>query len=452
MRGPALASSLALLLAAAALAAEVPASLTGADLRKEHAARRAAAAAALPPGALAIVPADPTDPGALYAPRQDEDYAWLTGVDQSGGLLLLSPPAKEGGPPDELLLLPPRNIRQEGWNGPRWYPGKEAEEGIGVAATEDFRNAVAIVTERLDRAKSVLLPRSGPAGDLAEKLVGDLLRARKVPVQDLRPLIGGLRLVKSAEELARIRRASELSAEGHRRAMARARAGMAEYAVQAVLEEACREGGCRRQAYDSIVASGPNACVLHYGRNRRVLEEGDLVLVDAAGEFLGYASDVTRTWPVAARFTEEQAKAYDAVLAAQEAGIAAARPGATFKEVDEACRKALEARGFTAHSPAAEGKPDPAASPAQPPPRNVLTHGCCHWVGLDVHDPNGSSPLKPGVVFTIEPGAYFPEKGWGIRIEDTFAMNQDGTLDCLSKDAPKERAAIEALRAAALGK
>jgi Xaa-Pro aminopeptidase len=434
MRPPAVAVPIALLLAAAALAADVPGNLTGTDLRKEHASRRATAAAALPPGALAIVPADPTDSGSLYAPRQDEDYAWLTGIDETGGILLLSPPPRKGGPPDELLLLPPRNVRAEGWIGPRWYPGKEAEEALGIAATEDVRKAVEVVKERLKAARSVLLPRSGASGEMAEKLFGDLLRERKVPVQDLRPLLGGLRLVKSAEEVARIRRASELSAEGHRRAMATALPGMPEYAVQAVLEAACREGGCRRQAYDSIVGSGPNACVLHYGRNRRVLEDGDLVLVDAAGEFLGYASDVTRTWPVAAKFTAEQAKAYDGVLAAQEAGIAAAKPGATFKDIESACKAVFKERGLEA----------------------AWRHGPCHWVGLNVHDPNGGDPhlppLGPGVVFTIEPGAYFPEKGWGIRIEDTFAMKADGTLDCLSKDAPKDRAAIEALRAAALGK
>ena len=419
-------------LAASALAADAPESITGADPSKECAARRAALAAALPPESLAIVPAVRADPGALTAPRQNEDYTWLVGSEEPGGILLVGASPAGGKPPFELLLLPPRNAASEGWIGPRLYPGEKAQAATGIAATEDSRKAVELLGGLLKGAKTVLLPRGGEAGEHAERLFGDLLRERKVETKDLGPFTGCLRLVKSAEEIARIRRASELSAEGHRRAMRAARAGMPEYAVQAVLEEACREGGCRRQAYDSIVGSGPNACVLHYSRDRRILEEGELVLVDAAGEYLGYATDVTRTWPVGAKFTEEQARAYDAVLAAQEAGIAAAKPGVTFREISEACARVLKERGY----------------------EKAQRHGPCHWVGLNVHDPNDTrekpAALRPGVVFTIEPGAYFPEKGFGIRIEDTFAMREDGTLDCLSKDAPKERAAIEALRAAAL--
>ena len=427
-RIPLAAAIVALALAAAASAGEVPESVTGYDLRAEHASRRAALAAALPKGALAIVPAVGGDPGALYFPRQEEEYRWLTGVEDQNGVLLVWPAAAKGKPHGELLLLPVRNPAQEGWIGPRLFPGPEAEAATGVRATEDVREAVKDFAKRLEGVEAVFLPRSGPGADHAERLFGDAIRRRKIETKDLRAVVGKLRLVKSAEEIARIRRSAELSAEGHVRAMRAARAGMPEYALQAVLEAACREGGCRRQAYDSIVASGPNACVLHYGRNRRVLEDGDLVLVDAGGEYLGYACDVTRTWPVAAKFTEEQAAAYDAVLAAQEAGIAAAKPGATFKEIRDACDRVLKERGFGA----------------------AIKHGPCHWVGLGVHDPNGDAPLVPGSVFVIEPGAYFPEKGFGIRIEDTFAMRDDGTLEVLSKDAPKAREEIERIRAEAL--
>ena len=202
---------------------------------------------------------------------------------------------------------------------------------------------------------------------------------------------------------------------------------MPDYEGQALLEEPCRAGGCRRQAYDSIVGSGPNSCVLHYGRNRRVLEKGDLVLVDAGGEYLGYATDITRTWPVDGAFTEEQAKAYDAVLEAQAAGEKAAKPGAFFRDVAEACAGVLKARGYEA----------------------AIRHGPCHWVGLNVHDPNGPVPIVPGSVFTIEPGVYFEHLGWGIRIEDTYAVRADGTLDRLSAGVPRERKEVEEIRAAA---
>jgi Xaa-Pro aminopeptidase len=466
MRPPIAAALALLLLALPAVAGELPDSQTGVDLRKEHAARRAALAAALPEDSLAILVAGPDDP--VFAPRPDAHYFWLTGITEPGGVLLLWPPAKKGEPHGERLLLPPRSVRDEVWIGPRLYPGKEAEQALGIAATGEARRAVAEVKARLEGRKAVLVALSGRTAGHVERLLGETLRESKVARKDIHPVVGALRLVKSPEEIARIRRASELSAEGHRRAMESARPGMPEYAVQAVFEAACREGGCRRQAYDSIVGSGPNSCILHYGRNRRVMEEGDLVLIDAGGEYLGYATDVTRTWPVGAKFSEEQAKAYDAVLAAQAAGVAAAKPGATFKDVDDACRRALEERGFPAQresrkpapappdpgagsAPAPAPVPVPAPAPAvQSSVTNVLPHGVCHWVGLDVHDPNGDVPLVPGAVFTIEPGAYFPDLGWGIRIEDTYLVKEDGTLDCLSKDAPKERAAVEALRAAAL--
>lgn len=415
--------------APAARAGEVPESVTGVDLREEHAGRRAAVARALPPHSLALCPAVRSDPMATFSVRQDEDYGWLTGSDEPNGVLLLGPPPAKGKPHLELLLLPPRNPRMESWIGPRLYPGEEAAAATGIAATEDVRKAAEVLADHLKGVRTVLLPMAGATGEVADRLFGQALRERKVETADLRPVVGALRLVKSPEEVARIRRAAALSAEGHRRIMERARAGMPEYAVQAILEEACREGGCRRQAYDSIVGSGPNSCVLHYGRNRRILEPGDLVLVDAGGEYLGYACDVTRTWPVSSRFTEEQARAYDAVLAAQAAGIAAAKPGATFRDIDAACTAVLKERGLGAG----------------------IRHGACHWVGRGVHDPNGNAPLRPGAVFVIEPGVYFPEKGWGIRIEDTFAMGEDGSLENLSAAAPKERAAVEALRAAANG-
>jgi len=430
MRIPVTAAALiALILAVpAATAGDAPESLTGVDLRGEHADRRAALAAVLPPGSIALCPALPHDPWSTFSIRPDENFLWLTGLDESNGILLVSPPRRKGAERGELLLLPARNARMENWIGPRAYPGKEAEESLGVAATADVRELETVLAERLRGVKTVYLPRRGPAAEHVEKLAGAFLEKAKVALEDLAPVLGQLRLRKSPEELARIRRSAELSAEGHVRAIRATRAGMAEYEIQAVMEAACRAGGARRQAYDSIVGSGPNSCVLHYGRNRRILEDGDLVLMDAGAEMLGYACDVTRTWPVGARFSEEQARAYDVVLAAQAAGIEAAKPGATFKDITRACRKVIDDAGYG----------------------DAWAHGPCHWVGLGVHDPNGDNPLEPGVVFVIEPGLYFPGKGFGIRIEDTFAMAEDGTLDCLSAGVPKERKAIEALRAEGL--
>ncbi|MHC4821832.1 MAG: aminopeptidase P N-terminal domain-containing protein [Planctomycetota bacterium] len=396
MRHPTIAFAIALSVSLSCLpsasAEEAPTSLTGIDLRKEHGARRAA-------------------------------LADLTGLTESNGILVVHPGKDRG---KDLLLLPPRNVRRESWVGPRHYPGKEAQKATGVARTDDVRKALEILGKELRGRKVVYISSRGASGERGRKLLGDLLgdAKSKLKVERLGVLTGPLRWKKSPEEIARIRRSAELAAIGHRRAIQATKPGMVEFEIQAVLEKACREGGAQRQAYDSIVGSGPNSCILHYTSNRRIMEDGDVLLMDAGGEFLGYACDVTRTWPVGEKFTEEQAKVYDVVLAAQAAGIKAAKKGATFRDISDACRKVINDAGY--------GK--------------GWLHGPCHWVGMGVHDPNGRLPLEPGAVFVIEPGVYLPEKRFGVRIEDTFVMKEDGTLENLSRDVPKKRSEIEALR------
>ena len=241
-------------------------------------------------------------------------------------------------------------------------------------------------------------------------------------VRDAARAFARVRAVKSDEEVARIRRACEITCAGLREAMRSCRPGMAEFELQAVLEYVCRRGGAPRQAFPSIVGSGPNSTVLHYHANRRRIEDGDLVLMDVGGEYMGYAADVTRTFPASGRYSAEQAAVYDVVLRAQAAAIAAVRPGATLRDVHQAARSVIEKAG---HGPA-------------------FLHSTSHYVGLDVHDPGPGGPLRPGMVLTVEPGIYLVEKGLGIRIEDTVLVTEKGA-EVLSPGAPKERSAIEAL-------
>jgi Xaa-Pro aminopeptidase len=197
---------------------------------------------------------------------------------------------------------------------------------------------------------------------------------------------------------------------------------MAEYELQAVLEFVCRKGGAPRQAFQSIVGSGPNGAILHYRANRRRFRDGELVLMDVGAEFMGYAADVTRTFPAGGRFTEEQGRLYDLVFAAQEAAIAAVRPGAKVRDVHAAAVEVLAEAGYD----------------------HAFLHGTSHFVGLAVHDPHPGGPLRPGMVLTVEPGVYLPERGIGIRIEDTVLVTEDGA-EVLSGDVPKRRDRIEAL-------
>jgi Xaa-Pro aminopeptidase len=183
--------------------------------------------------------------------------------------------------------------------------------------------------------------------------------------------------------------------------------------------------GADGPAYAAIAGGGKSACILHYVANSRRLVDGEVLLVDYGPEVDHYTTDITRSWPVNGTFDERQAQIYDAVLAAQLAGIAASKPGVTPRDVDAACWKVLEERGF--------------------PAKEWRRHGCCHFIGMEVHDPGlYDRPVEPGVAFTVEPGLYELATGIGVRIEDVVVITKDG-CEVISTEVPKERAAVEAL-------
>lgn len=234
-----------------------------------------------------------------------------------------------------------------------------------------------------------------------------------------------LRLVKSSDELARIRRAVEITCDAHRRAMAVLRPGLAEYQVEGIIEAAFTGQGARHPAFSTIVGSGPNSTVLHYDRNARTIRDGELVVVDIGAEYARYASDVTRTLPASGVFTPGQAEVYRWVLEAQQAGLAMVRPGLSIAEINSRVKEVLRSYGM----------------------EEAFWHGCCHFVGLDVHDVGSrEASLKPGMVLTVEPGVYLPDRGFGIRIEDTVLVTGEGH-EVLSACAAKEPEAIEAAMA-----
>jgi Xaa-Pro aminopeptidase len=201
-------------------------------------------------------------------------------------------------------------------------------------------------------------------------------------VCDLSPLVGDLRLRKSASEIESLRAACELSAFGHMEAMRFGRPELAEYQVQAAMEYVWREGGSSRNGYPSIVASGPNACILHYTENDRVIEDGDLVLIDAACEIDYFSSDITRTWPANGKFTPAQAAIYEVVLGAQKAAISTTRPGSTIRTTHEIATEIL-AEGLVELGLLPRGLEDSLAMNHQ---REFFMHGTSHWLGMDVHD------------------------------------------------------------------
>jgi len=313
-----------------------------------------------------------------------------------------------------VLFVRPRDREMEIWTGHR--AGVEgAVASYGADAAYPIEQLDGKLREyAIDRP--TLFYRLGNAvfDGRVIRLVAELRAARSrgftppVRIEDPGPIVHELRLHRSPAELARQRRACQISRDAHAEAMRYARPGLHEYQVQAAVEFVFRSQGSPRDAYPSIVASGPNACILHYVENQRRMADGDLLLIDAGCEYGYHAADITRTFPVNGRFTAPQRAVYDVVLRAQLAAIEAARPGVPYEAIHEAARRVI-----------AEGLvdlkllPRPLAdSLAMHHYREFFMHGTGHWLGMDVHDVGDyrvrrqSRPLEAGMVFTVEPGIY----------------------------------------------
>jgi Xaa-Pro aminopeptidase len=380
--------------------------------------RRQRFAAALGEG-LAIIPGGVEslrNGDVHYEFRQASDFFFLTGFDEPDAVAVMNPThAKER----FVLFVRPRDREMEIWNGRRaGTEGAIATFGADAAYTIDQLDAK---LREYAVERPVLYYRLGSAAfdTRITRLVAELraARARGFPaplrIEDPGPLLHDLRLRKTDAELARLRRACAISRDGHAEAMRYAQPGMHEYEVQAALEYVFRVHGSSRNAYPSIVASGANACILHYVENTRRMEAGDLLLIDAGCEYGYMAADITRTFPVSGRFTSPQRAIYEVVLRAQLAGIEAAKPGVRYEAIHDAARRVLT-EGLVDLRLLPRGVAD---SLAMHHYREFYMHGTGHWLGMDVHDVGdyrihgASRALEPGMIFTVEPGLYIdPER------------------------------------------
>jgi Xaa-Pro aminopeptidase len=369
--------------------------------------------------ALAIIPGAqevPRNNDVSYEFRQSSDFYFLTGFEEPDAVAVFNPShTKER----FVLFVRPRDREMEIWNGRR-----AGVEGAIATYGADTAYPIAQLDEKLREwalERPVLHYRLGnPAFDgRMTRLVAELrsARARGFPtpirIEDPGPIVHEMRLRRSPAELSWQRQACAISRDAHAEAMRVAAPGVFEYQLQAALEFVFRSRGSRRNAYPSIVASGPNACILHYHENSRRLADGDLVLIDAGCEYGYHASDITRTFPASGRFTPPQRAIYELVLQSQLAAIAAVRPGQSIEAVHDAARRVLT-EGLVRLGLLPRGVEE---SLAMHHYREFFMHGTSHWLGMDVHDVGDyrvggrSRRLEPGMVLTVEPGLYFdPER------------------------------------------
>jgi Xaa-Pro aminopeptidase len=424
-----------------------------------YAQRRAQLAARMQSG-MAIVPGAPErtrNRDAHYPYRFDSYFYYLTGFREPEAVLVVM----AGEPAKSLLFCRDKNPEREVWDGFRHGPAA-AREAFGFDEAHSITKLDELAPELLSN-QTALFTHLGADSVWDARVVGWVNEVRNrarsgvtAPreIEDVHVVLDEMRLIKSAEELATMRRAAEISTGAHRRAMQSARPGRSEYEIEAELLYEFRRHGAQAPAYTPIVAAGANACVLHYVENAAALADGDLLLIDAGCELDGYASDITRTFPVNGKFSGPQKDVYEMVLAAQAAALAEVRPGNTWDQPHEAAVRVL-AQGLVDLGLLSGGVEQAIETEAY---KKFYMHRTGHWLGLDVHDAgdyklNGQwRALQPGMVLTVEPGCYIragdgvPERfaNIGVRIEDDVLVTDDGH-EVLTTAAPKAPGDIENL-------
>jgi Xaa-Pro aminopeptidase len=407
----------------------------------------------------------------LHEYRQESDLYYLTGFDEPETALVVVPGSVDGARGSAVgrqaasehhvvMFVRPRDPDREAWDGER-----AGVEGAVARFGADVAYPIAELGQRLPAllcGQARVYHRLGRDRAADAVVIDALVRARtrarsgvRVPseVADPDDVLHELRAIKGDDELERMRKAAEITRDAHLAVMRLAAPGRHEFELEAALREVFRRNGSERCAYQPIVGSGPNATVLHYRANKRRMEEGELVLVDAGCELDYYASDVTRTFPVGGSFTDDQRRLYDAVLEAQLEAIAAVRPGATLDEIharaELSLARALVTLGFV------EGPAERVVEAREH--HRWFNHRTSHWIGMDVHDVGAyyrggqPRPLEANMVLTIEPGIYVrPDderapvayRGLGVRIEDDVRVTASGH-EVLTHDIPKTIGDVE---------
>jgi Xaa-Pro aminopeptidase len=416
---------------------------TGADYR----ARRVALSKTLKGGVAVLFAATESEgPNALYGFRQDNDFFYLTGWTEPGAAVVIAPAVEAKGdapgrPYAEVLLLPAHNLSQEKWTGPKLGPEDPLAAGMTgfdrVASLEQMHDVLLRIVPQTGvviYSEMAEAPETTASTAPLEWLKRSNVFPVRVSYEGIAEKIAELRKHKDAGEIERIRHATQASIAGQRAAMQAMRPGMFEYQIAALMQYKFQDGGCERPAYAPIVGSGFYSTVLHYSENSHQIHDGDVVVMDVAGEYAMYASDITRTLPANGHYTARQREIYNVVLGAQQAvmqAVVAGKSTLSGRGPDSLYQVAydyIDSHGKDLHVETL-GK--------------YFIHGLGHRVGLEVHDV-GTGPVDKGDVFTVEPGVYIPEEKIGVRIEDIVMLDENGKLVNLTAELPHTAEDVEA--------
>jgi Xaa-Pro aminopeptidase len=417
------------------------------------------------PNAIFLLPSNDEvlrNPDVHYAFRQESSFFYLTGFEEPESFLLLTPQKM-------VLFVQRRDAEKEMWEGER-YGTEGAKRVFGADEAYESGEFEKKLPELLSEAGGAQIQqiyyRVGMRESMDRRVLGAMEQFRRslgrvgksLPsLTDPNEVIGEMRLFKSPDEVAQMRKACKASAFAHKEAMSATKPGMNEFEIEALVDYQCRKQGLQRMGYGSIVAGGKNAACLHYRFNNEELRDNELLLIDAGGEYNYYTADITRTFPIGRKFTKAQATIYDLVLKSQKECIAMAKPGATLAGIHRRATEVLT-EGLLTLGLLKGNRDEIIKNNVQ---KRFYPHGTGHWLGMDVHDvglytqKGEPRKLEPGMVFTIEPGLYFQPgdleapaeyRNIGIRIEDDILVTPTG-CEVMTADAPKEREEIEALKA-----
>lgn len=375
---------------------------------------------------VAVVFAGNLEHSHLPAPyRPHPHFEYLAGVVDEPGAILLLDPANPIEARREILFLKPIDPEIDKWDGYRLEIGSELKGRYGFKTIFREYQLGRFLLEAVRRSKSVacvhpLAQHDQPVSPDLELFGKVMARVPGTSLEDMSEAVAKMRSIKSTKEVAMIQKGIDITACGFDAVLRNLKPGLNEFEVQETLEHGFRSNGSRRLSFDTIVGSGVNTTVLHYVANDQAIEDGDLVLIDAGAMFGGYGADITRTYPANGRFTKRQKEIYNIVLQANEAAIKATKPGVRLADLDKIARAVITKAGYG----------------------DYFIHSIGHHIGLETHDVTPDQALKPGSVFTIEPGIYIPDEAIGVRIEDDILVTKTGYKN-LSVKIPKTVAAIE---------